>query len=80
MANDRSELKNLAAQEPERLKTMVKEWHRMAADVRQAPAEHCKPVATEAKPWANREWSDHSKGPTAPGPRRGANNKRENKK
>lgn len=79
MVNDRTELDNLASQEPERLKSMVKEWHRMATDVLQAPANQRKPVATEATPHTNREWSDHSKGPTEAGPRRGKNNKREKK-
>jgi arylsulfatase A-like enzyme len=79
MVNDRTELKNLASQEPERLKTMVKEWHRMAADVLQAPANKRKPVATATKPYANREWSDHIKGPTEAGPRRGKNNRRKKK-
>ena len=80
MVNDRTELKNLASKEPERLKTMIKEWHRMAADVLQAPANKRKPVGTEVIPHTNREWSDHSKGPTEPGPRRGKNNKRKKKK
>jgi len=64
MVNDRTELKDLASQEPERLKTMVKEWHRMATDALQAPANKRKPVTTEAKPHTNQAWSDHSKGPT----------------
>ncbi|MBT8038241.1 MAG: arylsulfatase [Verrucomicrobiae bacterium] len=70
MANDRTELNNLASKEPERLKTMIKEWHRMAVDQLQAPAHLRKPVAAEAKPHTHREWSDHSKGPTEAGPKK----------
>ena len=80
MVNDRTELKNLASQEPERLKTMVKEWHRMAENVLQAPANKRKPVTTEAIPHTNREWSDHSKGPTEGNSRRGKNNKGKKKR
>lgn len=80
MANDRTGLNNLAPQEPERLKTMVTEWHRMATDVLQAPASSRKPVATEATPHSNREWSDHSKGPTEAGPGRGKGKRKNNKR
>lgn len=64
MANDRTELNNLASQEPERVESMIKEWHRMATDVLQASASSRKPVATKATPHTNREWSDYCKGPT----------------
>ncbi len=80
MANDRTELNNLASQDPERLKTMVRQWHRMAAEVLQAPAKSRKPVATEATPHSNREWSDHSKGPTEAGPGRGKGKRKNNKR
>ena len=77
IANDRTELNNLASQEPERLKNMVKQWHRIAADEIQAPASKRKPVSTEAIPHTNREWSNHQKGPTEANPRK-RNKKRKN--
>ena len=40
----------------------------MSAEVLKAPAAEQKPVATDATPYQNREWTDHS-GKTAPGGR-----------
>ena len=45
--DDRTELNNLASAEPERLKKMVAEWHRMTEEVLEAPARSREPVSEE---------------------------------
>lgn len=66
IANDRTELNNLAAQEPIRLTKMIAAWHKTTADVLQAPEKNRKPVAKVVTKHFNSEWSDHSVGPTVP--------------
>ena len=60
LATDRTELHNLAAAEPAVVERLSKRWHQMTAEVLKAPAAEQKPVATEAVPYQNREWTDHS--------------------
>jgi arylsulfatase len=63
LANDRSERNDLAARHPEVVGRLSKEWHRMAAEVLKVPPAERKPVAAEARPKENREWSNYSGGP-----------------
>ncbi len=67
MAEDRTELNDLAQQQPERLRRMVTEWTKTAATVLHAPSRAYGPVATEKLPHTHPEWTDFSKEP-APGP------------
>ena len=58
LARDRTELHDLAAKEPERLKVMVETWHRIAAhDLMATPAE-TKPVSDKVAK-THGEWSDY---------------------
>ncbi len=57
MAEDRAELNNVAAQHPEIVERMSKEWHRMAKDVLMAPAKERGPVSEEGPPHHHREWT-----------------------
>jgi arylsulfatase len=58
VAEDRSELNNLAAAEPERLKTMIATWHDMAKNVLHAPANSRTPVKEAVLPHRHREWTN----------------------
>lgn len=58
MATDRTELHNVAAQHPEIVERMVRQWHDMAAHVLMAPARELAPVASEATGQRHREWTD----------------------
>jgi arylsulfatase len=60
IAEDRTELNDLAAQHPERVRTMAGTWYQMAKDVLHAPKKATKPVG-EMVNQANREWSDFNK-------------------
>ena len=60
IANDRTELHDLAAQHPEIVERMSREWHRMAEDVLMAPARECQPVAETATGRLHPEWSVYS--------------------
>ncbi|MFK7851089.1 MAG: arylsulfatase [Akkermansiaceae bacterium] len=57
MADDRAELTNLAAKEPERVAAMSKQWHDIA---KETTGKDFKPVEAESVPKTNREWSDYS--------------------
>jgi arylsulfatase len=58
MVEDRTELKNLAAAEPQRLKAMIQKWTEMTRDVLHGPQRSFVP-ATEAKlPHHNPEWTN----------------------
>lgn len=58
VANDRTELNNLAETHPERLKEMVTQWNEMAANVLQAPAKVYSPVNEASQlPHRHREWT-----------------------
>jgi arylsulfatase A-like enzyme len=59
LSADPTELTNLAAGQPDRVKRMAAEWHRMTRDVLKAPASEQKPVAP-AKSQIHPEWSDYS--------------------
>lgn len=56
---DRTELHDVAAKNPEIVERMVKQWHDMTANVLMGSAADNKPVATEATPHTNREWTDY---------------------
>jgi arylsulfatase len=60
MADDRTELHDVAAQYPERLATMSRQWHQMATEVLRAPERECRPVATKAGSHQHPEWSVYS--------------------
>jgi arylsulfatase len=57
IADDRTELNNLAAKEPKRLTAMITEWNKIT---KETMGINPKPVATESNPKTNREWSDYS--------------------
>lgn len=60
IAEDRAELHNVAAQHPEIVSRMEKQWTDMARDVLQAPAKEYRPVATTTGPHWNSQWTDFS--------------------
>lgn len=60
LALDRTELHNVAAQHPDVVARMVKQWHDMAAKVLMAPAKECAPVDPAATEQRHREWTDFS--------------------
>ena len=55
---DRAELNNLAASEPERLQKMIEMWHEMAKNVLHAPARSRAPVQKAVLPHRHREWTN----------------------
>ncbi len=57
ISGDRTELHDLAAEQPERMERMVKQWHEMAEKVLMAPKNECAPVDSAPSPKANREWT-----------------------
>lgn len=61
ISRDRSELHDLAAEQPERVERMAKQWHEMTATVLMAPRAECAPVETKASPKRHREWTDFDK-------------------
>ncbi len=54
LAEDRGETRNLADQEPERLKAMVAKWEAMAEDIRQLANRDPVPASAPARPEAER--------------------------
>jgi arylsulfatase len=59
VAQDRTELNNLAQQEPDRLKKMVRMWHDMAENVLHASKRSYSPVNNESNsPHRHREWTN----------------------
>jgi arylsulfatase len=58
LADDRTELNDLAAQHPERVKTMAATWHKMANDVLHAPEDATEPVSSVVSK-VRRQWSDY---------------------
>lgn len=58
LAKDRTERHNLAAQHPEIVQRMADQWHEMTANVLQAPARECAPVASTATEQRHPEWTD----------------------
>jgi arylsulfatase A-like enzyme len=58
---DRTELHNVAAQHPDIVQRMVKQWHDMSENVLMTKGKELAPVATEATPQTNREWTDYDK-------------------
>ncbi len=61
LSEDRTELHDLAADQPDRLAKMVAAWHDMAEHVLQAPPNSRRPVATEREPYLHREWTDFNR-------------------
>lgn len=57
LAQDRTELRDLAAEHPEIVARMSAQWHEMSADVLRAPAKERAPVAEKASGHVHREWS-----------------------
>ena len=70
MAEDRTELHDLAGKQPERVAEMAAEWHRMTRDDLKAPTREQRPVADTAQPKTHPEWSDHSGEKAAKTPRK----------
>ena len=57
LAEDRTELRDLAARHPERLRRMAERWRAMTADVLKAPAGANAPVAKESSGHRHPEWT-----------------------
>lgn len=57
---DRTELHDLAAEHPEVVVRLSRQWHEMAGKVLHATEKETAPVAPEATGKAHREWSDYS--------------------
>jgi arylsulfatase len=79
MKDDRTELNDLAKKHPERLSSMVKTWHKMTAEVLQAPERSQLPVATVATKHTNVEWTDFDRDPAAHPKRKGKKKNKHNK-
>ncbi len=60
LAADRTELHDVAAQNPAVVTRMVKQWHAMAENVLMTPARERGPVATVATEKRHREWSNYA--------------------
>lgn len=61
LAHDRTETHNVAAQHPDIVARMAKQWHDMAKDVLHAPPRELKPVAAAAEePRRHKEWTDYA--------------------
>ena len=57
VANDRSELNNLAAAEPDRLQSMIRTWTEMTKNVLHANPSSYAPVSEASTPHVHREWT-----------------------
>ena len=57
LAEDRTELRDVAAEHPERTARMIEQWHAMTASVLFAPPRERRPVATRATEQRHRDWS-----------------------
>jgi arylsulfatase len=60
LALDRTESRDLAREHPERVARMAAQWHDLTANVLQAPAGECAPVAETATEKRHPEWTDFS--------------------
>jgi arylsulfatase len=60
LANDRTELHDLASKHPERVKSMSAEWHRMTREDLKAPGREQQPVSSSPEAKTHPEWSDFS--------------------
>jgi arylsulfatase len=58
VAEDRTELNNLADSEPERLKKLIAMWNDMTKNVLHASARYYAPVAADGPPHRHREWTN----------------------
>jgi arylsulfatase len=69
LAEDRTELHDLAGKHPDVLARMAKRWHEMAAEVLHAPAKDREPVTETATGQQNPRWSNYTgaKSPKAGG-------------
>ena len=61
LRTDRAELHNVAAQHPDIVQRMVKQWHDMAEHVLMASPKERAPVSTEPGDHRHREWTDYNK-------------------
>ena len=61
ISTDRTELHDVAAQHPDIVARMVKQWHDMSADVLMVRGRENQPVATEATPKKNPQWTNYEK-------------------
>jgi hypothetical protein len=59
MPTDRAELHDVAAQHPDIVQRMAKQWHDMTANVLTAKGKEAQPVATAATPKLNPGWSHY---------------------
>lgn len=59
VAEDRTELNDLAAAEPDRLKKMIAMWNDMTKNVLHAPANVASPVREAVMPHRHREWTNY---------------------
>jgi len=60
VANDRTELNDLAASQPERLQRMIEQWKRITIDVLHSPRDANRKLKPAEHPRANREWTRFS--------------------
>jgi len=60
LSTDRTELNDLAARHPERVKTMAAEWHRITVEDLRGNARETQPVSDKPHPKLHPEWSDYS--------------------
>ena len=63
LSEDRTELHNLAEQEPERLQSMVETWNRMTADVLHASSKNSLPTTPANLPHRHPEWTNFQNRP-----------------
>ena len=61
LATDRTELHDVAAQHPDIVARMVKQWHDMSANVLMAKGRETAPVATEVTAKRNPGWTNYEK-------------------
>ena len=66
VANDRTELNDLADEEPERLRKMVDTWTKMTNEVLHASRQISKPAVPAKLPHLHPEWTNFKGGPDSP--------------
>ncbi|MFM7605850.1 MAG: arylsulfatase, partial [Prosthecobacter sp.] len=59
LRTDRTELHNVAAQQPDIVQRMVHQWHNMAENILMTPPKERAPVSTTLGDHRHREWTDY---------------------
>ena len=80
LANDRSELHDLASRQPQKLEEMKALWHRVAKDVDQAPKNHRKPAGKSLQTFSPGQMTKRAAGPKPTGSEKKSSGQSKSKK